>query len=92
MTRGQLRALILIQTSAMGIAAGLLAIPLGLVMGDLLISVINLRSFGWSMPMRVAPSTLASGVLLAWFAAVLAGLYPAFRAAKAVPARALREE
>jgi putative ABC transport system permease protein len=92
MTSGQLRALILIQTSAMGIAAGLLAIPLGLVMGDLLISVINLRSFGWSMPMRVEPGTLASGVLLAWFAAVLAGLYPAFRAGKAVPARALREE
>jgi putative ABC transport system permease protein len=92
MTSAQLRALILIQTSAMGIAAGLLAIPLGLVMGDLLITVINLRSFGWSMPMRVEAGTLASGVLLAWFAAVLAGLYPAFRAARAVPARALREE
>ena len=92
MTAGQLRALILIQTSAMGIAAGLLAIPLGLVMGDLLITVINLRSFGWTMPMRVEAGTLVSGVLLAWFAAVLAGLYPAFRAARAVPARALREE
>ncbi|MFW5723194.1 MAG: ABC transporter permease, partial [Halochromatium sp.] len=92
MTRSQLRALILIQTSAMGLAAGLLAIPLGLAMGDLLISVINLRSFGWTMPMRVEPPTLFSGLLLAWLAAVLAGLYPAQRAAKAVPARALREE
>ncbi|MBK1705131.1 FtsX-like permease family protein [Halochromatium glycolicum] len=92
MTRGQLRALILIQTSAMGIAAGLLAIPLGLAMGDLLISVINLRSFGWTMPMQVEAQTLVSGVLLAWLAAVLAGLYPAMRAARAVPARALREE
>ena len=92
MTRGQLRALILIQTSAMGLAAGLLAIPLGLAMGDLLISVINLRSFGWTMPMRVQPQTLLSGILLAWIAALLAGLYPAARAAKAMPARALREE
>jgi putative ABC transport system permease protein len=92
MTRSQLRALILIQTSAMGLAAGLLAIPLGLAMGDLLISVINLRSFGWTMPMRVSPPILVSGVLLAWLAAVLAGLYPAHRAANAVPARALREE
>jgi putative ABC transport system permease protein len=92
MTRGQLRTLILIQTSAMGLAAGLFAIPLGLAMGDLLISVINLRSFGWTMPMQVEPQTLASGLLLAWLAALLAGLYPAHRAAKAVPARALREE
>ncbi|NBC47077.1 MAG: FtsX-like permease family protein [Gammaproteobacteria bacterium] len=92
MTRGQLRALILIQTSAMGLAAGLLAIPLGLTMGDLLISVINLRSFGWTMPMQVEAQTLVSGVLLAWIAAVLAGLYPAIRAARAVPAQALREE
>jgi putative ABC transport system permease protein len=79
MTRAQLRKLILLQTSAMGIAAGLLAIPLGLAMGDLLIQVINLRSFGWTMPMRVSADTLISGVLLAWIAAVLAGLYPALR-------------
>jgi putative ABC transport system permease protein len=92
MTRGQLRLLILLQTSLMGIAAGLLAMPLGVVMGDLLIQVINLRSFGWTMPMQIAPGTLVSGVLLAWFAAIVAGLYPALRAARAAPAQALREE
>jgi putative ABC transport system permease protein len=92
MTRGQLRLLILLQTSLMGLAAGLLAIPLGVVMGDLLIQVINLRSFGWTMPMRLTPDTLVAGLLLAWVAAILAGLYPALRAAQATPARALREE
>ncbi|MGD8275622.1 MAG: FtsX-like permease family protein, partial [Thiohalocapsa sp.] len=71
MTRGQLRLLIMLQTSLMGVAAGLLAIPLGVAMGDLLIQVINLRSFGWTMPMRLTPDTLASGVLLAWVAAML---------------------
>lgn len=92
MTRGQLRLLIMLQTSLMGVAAGLLAIPLGVAMGDLLIQVINLRSFGWRMPMRLTPDTLIAGVLLAWIAAVLAGLYPALRAARAAPAAALREE
>lgn len=92
LTPPQLSALILIQTSAMGLAAGLLSIPLGVAMGELLISVINLRSFGWTMPIRIEPQALASGVLLAWIAAMLAGLYPARRAAKATPARALREE
>jgi putative ABC transport system permease protein len=92
MTRAQLRLLILLQTSLMGVAAGLLAIPLGVAMGDLLIQVINLRSFGWTMPMRITAGNLASGVLLAWVAAMLAGLYPALRAARAEPAQALREE
>ncbi|MCG6943670.1 MAG: ABC transporter permease [Thiohalocapsa sp.] len=92
MTRGQLRLLILLQTTLMGTAAGLLAIPLGLAMGDLLIEVINLRSFGWTMPLRITPDTLAAGVLLAWVAAMLAGAYPALRAARAAPAQALREE
>ncbi|MCF7992516.1 MAG: ABC transporter permease [Thiohalocapsa sp.] len=92
MTRGQLRKLILLQTSAMGIAAGLLAMPLGLAMGDLLIQVINLRSFGWTMPMQVSAQTLISGLILAWVAAIIAGLYPAARAARAAPAHALREE
>jgi len=35
---------------------------------------------------------LAAGVLLAWVAAMLAGAYPALRAARAAPAQALREE
>lgn len=92
MTRGQLGRLILLQTSALGLAAGLLAIPLGLAMADLLIRVINLRSFGWTMPLRGDLGVLASGLVLAWIAALLAGLYPAWRAARVTPARALREE
>jgi len=92
MTRGQLRLLILLQTSAMGLAAGLLAMPLGLIMGSLLIDVINVRSFGWTMPLQVSGTTLLSGLLLAWLAAFAAGLYPAQRAARAAPADALREE
>ena len=92
MTQRQLRLLILLQTTLMGVAAGLLAIPLGVAMGALLIEVINLRSFGWTMPMRVTPDTLAGGVLLAWVAALVAGAYPAMRAARFAPAQALREE
>lgn len=92
LTRTQLARLILLQTSAMGIAAGLLAIPLGIGMGSLLITVINLRSFGWTMPMQVSAETLLSGLALAWIAALLAGLWPAWRAARTTPARALRDE
>lgn len=92
MTGGQLILLVLTQTSVLGIAAGLFAIPLGLIMGDLLIEVINLRSFGWSMEMHVAPWPLVSGLLIAWLAAFLAGIYPALQSANAQPAAALRAE
>lgn len=91
-TRGQLLGLILLQTSIMGLAAGLLAMPLGWVMGGLLIEVVNVRSFGWTMDMAVPGSTLLLGLALAWVAALLAGLYPALKATRTDPAMALRAE
>jgi putative ABC transport system permease protein len=91
-TRGQLLGLILLQTSAMGAAAGLLAIPLGWIMGSLLIEVINVRSFGWTMDMVVPGSALLRGLVLAWLAALLAGIYPAIKVMRTEPALALREE
>jgi putative ABC transport system permease protein len=91
-TRGQLLGLILLQTSTMGLVAGLLALPLGWIMGGLLIHVINVRSFGWTMDMVVPMSALLLGMGLAWIAALLAGLYPAFKAMRTDPAMALRGE
>ncbi|MEA3275047.1 MAG: FtsX-like permease family protein [Pseudomonadota bacterium] len=91
-TRGQLLRLILLQTSLMGLAAGLLALPLGWIMGDLLIQVINLRSFGWTMEMTLAGTVPLTGLAIAWAAAVLAGLYPAYKVARTDPAAALRAE
>jgi putative ABC transport system permease protein len=92
MTRRELTRLVLTQTSIIGLSAGVIAIPLGLVMADLLIQVVNLRSFGWTMEMRIPPETLISGVVLAWFAALLAGVYPATRAANTDPVQGLRSE
>ncbi|UHD15954.1 FtsX-like permease family protein [Thiocapsa bogorovii] len=91
-TRRELTLLILTQTSILGLSAGVLAIPLGLVMADLLIEVVNLRSFGWTMEMRIPSLTLIQDVVLAWSAALLAGLYPAYRSARTDPAQALRSE
>ncbi|MBS1203055.1 MAG: transporter, permease protein, partial [Chromatiaceae bacterium] len=92
LTRRELTLLVLIQTSILGLAAGLFAAPLGTLLGDLLIQVVNVRSFGWTMDLRVPSGTLFGGLLLAWSAALLAGLYPALRAARVAPAEALRSE
>lgn len=88
----ELRKLLFMQTGLMGIIAGLLALPLGLVMSKILVSVINVRSFGWTMEFYVPPVVLIESVALAVIAALLAGYYPARRLAQMSPAEALRHE
>jgi putative ABC transport system permease protein len=80
------------QTLLLGLFAGLLALPLGLLMAVLLIDVINLRSFGWSMGLLVPGAAVWQAVLLAVVAALVAGLYPAWSSARLPVARALRQE
>jgi putative ABC transport system permease protein len=92
MTQGQLGRTILLQTAFIGLLSGLAAIPLGLMMAWVLINVINRRAFGWQMDLMMSPAVLLGAVLLAVFTAVAAGLYPAWRAAQARPALAMREE
>ena len=89
--QGVLR-LSLVQSGLLGLAAGLLALPVGIGLAALLIFVINRRSFGWSMELTLDLGTLLAGVVLALVAALLAGAYPARRAAAAPPAAALRAD
>jgi putative ABC transport system permease protein len=88
----QLQTLLLVQTGLLGLAAGLIAMPIGSVLAGLLVHVINRRAFGWSMDLAIAPGGLAFGVALAVAAALLAGAYPAWRASRGDLAVALREE
>ncbi|MEM7480208.1 MAG: FtsX-like permease family protein [Acidobacteriota bacterium] len=92
MTPGQLWRMLTGQTAITGLAAGLFALPIGTGLAALMIFVINRRSFGWSLRMTVAPLDLLAAVALATGAALLAGLYPAWKMARTSPAEALREE
>lgn len=92
MTPGQLGGMVMLQTGLMGLLSGIAAIPLGLLMARILIDVINRRSFGWSMDIRISPDVLLSALALSVGAALIAGIYPAYRAARAQPALAMREE
>ena len=92
MTPGELGRMITGQTAAIGLASGVAALPLGLVMAWTLIEVINRRAFGWGIEMQVPPGALVEAVAFAVLAALVAGLYPAWRAAQTAPAAAMREE
>lgn len=91
-TSNQLAALIAVESSLMGTIAGLLAIPVGVMTALLLVHVINQRSFGWSIGFHVPPETLIQGFLMGILAALLAGLIPAYRMSRTLPADALRND
>lgn len=88
----QLFGMVGIQTVMMGLTAGLLALPLGNVLAAILVYIINKRSFGWTMQFDLIPSIMIEAILLSLFAAILAGLYPAYKMSITSPANALREE
>jgi putative ABC transport system permease protein len=92
LTPGQVWGLVLTQTGLMGVTAGLLAAPLGLILALVLIYVINRRSFGWTLDLALDPALFIQALIVALVAALLAGIYPAFKMSRTNPALALREE
>ncbi len=91
-TRQQLAIIILSQTLWMGVLSGLLALPLGWAMSEILIHVINLRSFGWSMQSFIPQGTIQSTLMLSCMAAILAALYPVWKLNRMAIAGQLRDE
>lgn len=92
MTPSQLTAMTLLETGLMGTMAGLFALPLGFALAWILIYVINIRSFGWTLQMALDPIYFGQAFLVAIVAALLAGLYPAFRLGQMNISTAIREE
>lgn len=88
----QMWALTLLETGLMGLAAGLLAWPTGTLLAVLLVEVINVRSFGWSMHLQLDPWVYAQALLVALAAALLAAVYPLLRLQRIPAAAALRQE
>ena len=84
--------LVLAQTLFMGLAAFLAAVPAGLLTALVLTEVINRRAFGWRIDLHLSAGQFLNALLLALAAALVAGLYPAWRGARAPLAPALREE
>jgi putative ABC transport system permease protein len=92
LTPRQLFGEVMLETGVLGAIAGLLALPLGALLASLLVHVINRRSFGWTLELSLPPASLLEALALALSAALLSGLYPGWKMAGTLPAKALREE
>jgi putative ABC transport system permease protein len=88
----QLWGLTLVESGLVGLAAGLLSLPTGVALAAILVEVINVRSFGWTMPLELSPAVLVQAVALSVAASLVAAVYPVVRLQRMSVAAALRQE
>lgn len=89
LTRGRLARLELLRAALLAALTAVLALPVGLVLAWLLLTVINVEAFGWKLPMRLFPGDWIGLALAAGVAAVLAAALPAWRLWRRPPAHLL---
>jgi putative ABC transport system permease protein len=92
LTPRELGGLVTMQTGVMGLLAGVMAVPAGLLLAIVMIYVVNRRSFGWTLRLDLGPDIVLQAVGLAIAGALLAGLYPGLRMARTPPSEAIRSE
>jgi len=92
MTVSQLRAMTFLENGFIGVTAGLLSLPVGLLLSAILIYVVNPRSFGWTIDFVLKPSFILEGLAISVFAALCGGIYPAILIGRDKTAYLLREE
>ncbi|NIZ63360.1 ABC transporter permease [Sedimentitalea sp. CY04] len=88
-TRRQLAWLELLRSLALATLAAVLALPLGLLLAWVLLSIINVEAFGWKLPMFLFPMDWLRLLGLAWIAAIIAAAFPAFKLARIKPSELL---
>ena len=79
--RGQVRRMVILEAAIIGVAAQAIGLVVGLGLSVILIDVINLQSFGWTLQFEVPVGFLLQSTVVVVFTTALAGIYPAHRAA-----------
>ena len=89
-TRRDLGRLEMLRAVALSAFIFLFAIPVGLVLAWVLLSIVNVAAFGWKLPMFLFPREYALLGLYALIAAFLAALWPVTRLMRTPPSTLLK--
>ena len=92
MTPGDMVWTTMLESGLIGSAAGALSWPTGVLMALILIYVINLRSFGWTIQMQIEPGIFIQAFIIGVIAALLAAVYPVSKLLRTPLAESLRGE
>ena len=90
--RRQIRRIIVIEACLIGLASQLLAAVAGFLLAVILIYVVNVQSFGWTIQFHTPVAFLLQASVALLATSALAGLYPAHLATRRLPVRDLAAE
>jgi putative ABC transport system permease protein len=79
--RRQVRRMVVIEAGLIGVVSQAIGLGMGLALSLVLIYVINVQSFGWTIQFHLPWGFLAQATVAVVVATMVAGLYPARRAA-----------
>jgi len=91
-SRAQVAAVVAAQAALLGLTGAAGGLAIGLAIGLVLVKVVNLQSFGWTLRFLPPWPALATTALMVTIACLVAGLAPALAAARMHPSEDLREE
>ena len=83
----QIRKMVVIEATALGAVSQGLGVVAGILLSLILVFVINVQSFGWTIQYHLPAGFLVQSSLLILLATALSGIYPAYRAGRMKPAR-----
>ena len=90
--RGRVRKMIVIEALAIGGVSQGIGIVVGFLLSIILVYVINVQSFGWTIQFHIPTAFLVRSTVGVLMATGLAGLYPAYRATRLDPLPQVAEE
>ena len=83
----QIRKMVVMEAALLGGISQGLGVAAGILLSLILIFVINVQSFGWTIQFHLPAGFLLQSSLLILLATALSGIYPAYRAGRVPPAR-----
>jgi putative ABC transport system permease protein len=92
LSTGELRTMIVLESTLLGIASTVAGLVMGYVLSWILIYVINKQSFGWTINFHTPTALIAASLAVTLLASALAGLVPARMARRIDIALAMKTE